>query len=150
MGTTRSSSCSAARSVTEVDARDQAATRPFDHKVIFRRTEFRCAQRSLDEKPKIQELYAWLIEDPIRNDLIFCDILTALEAGRSPVVITERRDHVTMLADRLARFAKNVLGPARWHEGTTIKSRSAVLGEHPRPGGTGAGRHRPLSRRRLR
>jgi superfamily II DNA or RNA helicase len=42
-----------------------------------------------------------------RNDLIFDDILRSLEAGRSPVVITERTDHLEHLASRLARFAKN-------------------------------------------
>ena len=41
--------------------------------------------------------------------MIFDDVLTALEAGRSPVVLTERRDHLALLAERLARFAKNVI-----------------------------------------
>ena len=51
-----------------------------------------------DEKPPIQELYAKLTQDLARNDLIFDDILSALEAGQSPVVITERKDHLEMLA----------------------------------------------------
>lgn len=92
-----------------VDARRQAAARPFEHKVVFRPTEFRLVRSSPDEKPTIQQLYARLVEDPVRNDLIFDDILTALEAGRSPVVITERKDHVVMLAGRLSKFAKNVV-----------------------------------------
>jgi hypothetical protein len=77
-----------------VDAKKQAADRPFDHKVIFRRTEFRLAWNGPDEKPAIQELYAKLAQDRARNDLIFEDILSALEGGRSPVVITERKDHL--------------------------------------------------------
>jgi len=92
-----------------VDARKQAAIRPFDYKVVFRRTEFRLARASGDEKPAIQELYARLARDPVRNDLIFDDILSALEAGRSPVVITERRDHLDVLASRLSKFVKNVI-----------------------------------------
>jgi superfamily II DNA or RNA helicase len=92
-----------------VDARKQAAARPFDHKVVFRPTEFRLARSSPDETPTIQQLYAGLIKDSVRNDLIFDDILTALEAGRSPVVITERKEHVAMLAKRLSKFAKNVV-----------------------------------------
>ncbi|MBI1778205.1 MAG: DEAD/DEAH box helicase family protein [Proteobacteria bacterium] len=92
-----------------VDAKKQAAARPFDHKVVFRRTEFRFARSNPDEKPAIQELYAKLTQDPARNDLIFNDILSALEAGRSPVVITERKDHLDILAARLSRFAKNVI-----------------------------------------
>ena len=62
-----------------------------------------------DDNPTIQELYARLVEDSTRNELIFDDILTALEAGRSPVVITERKDHVTILADLLSKFARNVI-----------------------------------------
>jgi superfamily II DNA or RNA helicase len=92
-----------------VDARKQAAARPFDHKVVFRRTEFRLTRTNQDEKPPIQELYARLAQDPARNDLIFDDILSALEAGRSPVVITERKDHLGALAGRLSKFAKNVV-----------------------------------------
>ena len=92
-----------------VDAKKQAAIRPFDHKVVFRRTEFRRVRSSPDDKPAIQELYASLAKDQARNDLIFEDILSALEAGRSPVVITERKDHLETLADRLSKSAKNVI-----------------------------------------
>jgi superfamily II DNA or RNA helicase len=92
-----------------VDARKQAADRPFEHKVIFRRTEFRFAPNGPDGKPAIHELYAKLAQDTARNDLIFNDILLALEAGRSPVIITERKDHLDLLADRLSKFAKNVI-----------------------------------------
>ena len=92
-----------------VDARKQAAGRPFDHKVVFRRTGFRIPRSSLEERPAIQELYARIAQDTARNDLIFDDILTALEAGRSPVVITERKDHLDTLASRLSKFAKNVI-----------------------------------------
>lgn len=92
-----------------VDAKKQAAARPFDHKVIFRRTKFRLPWNGPDEKPAIQELYAKLAQDPARNDLIFEDILSALEGGRSPVVITERKDHLDLLAERLSKFAKNVI-----------------------------------------
>ncbi len=92
-----------------VDAKMQAAARPFDHKVVFRRTKFRATRNHSDERPAIQEIYARLAQDPARNDLIFDDILLALEAGRSPVVITERKDHLDTLASRLSKFAKNVI-----------------------------------------
>jgi len=92
-----------------VDARKQAAVRPFEHKVIFRRTAFRVPRTSLDERLPIQDLYARIANDAARNDLIFDDILTTLEAGRSPVVITERRDHLDALASRLSKFARNVV-----------------------------------------
>ena len=92
-----------------VDARKQAAERPFDHHVVFRRTGFRFERKNIDDKPPIQALYAALAADQQRNDMIFNDILFALESRRSPVVITERRDHLAALADRLEKFAKNVI-----------------------------------------
>ncbi|MBF0561730.1 MAG: DEAD/DEAH box helicase family protein [Alphaproteobacteria bacterium] len=93
----------------KVDARKQAAARPFGHRVILRSTSFRLP--TSDEGPRIpiQNLYGLLARDQERNDQIFNDILSALEAGRSPVVITERKDHLQLLADRLSRFAKNVI-----------------------------------------
>jgi superfamily II DNA or RNA helicase len=41
--------------------------------------------------------------------MIFEDVLSALEAGRSPVIITERKDHLQAIAERLSKFAKNVI-----------------------------------------
>lgn len=92
-----------------VDARKQAAARPFSHKVVFRETGFCRKTPDGDERPAIQHLYGLIAADEARNSMIFDDILSALEAGRSPVVITERKDHLQALAKRLSRFAKNVI-----------------------------------------
>ena len=92
-----------------VDAKQQAAERPFEHKVVFRQTNFRAVRDMPGENIAIQELYARLAVDQSRNDMIFEDILAALEAGRSPVVITERKDHLAQLAERLSKFAKNIV-----------------------------------------
>ena len=93
----------------KVDARKQASERPFTHKVVFRSTSFRRSDAIFEERPSIQQLYGLIADDEVRNDLIFDDVLSALEAGRSPVIITERKDHVDILAERLSRFAKNVI-----------------------------------------
>jgi hypothetical protein len=50
------------------DAKKQAASRPFGHRVVLRQTAFRAAS---DAKPGIQELYGALARDEERNDLIF-------------------------------------------------------------------------------
>ncbi|GLH79803.1 hypothetical protein SSBR45G_47120 [Bradyrhizobium sp. SSBR45G] len=47
--------------------------------------------------------------DEARNAMIFDDVLQALEHKRSPVILTERKDHALCLADRLSRFARNVI-----------------------------------------
>ena len=92
-----------------VDAKKQAESRPFSHKVVFRHTQYQPRGTSSGERPKIQELYASLSQDLARNSLIVEDVLAALKSGRSPVVITERKDHLELLADRLCEFSKNVI-----------------------------------------
>ncbi|SHL82806.1 Helicase conserved C-terminal domain-containing protein [Paracoccus solventivorans] len=61
------------------------------------------------ERPSIPTIYAALAEDEARNDLIFDDVLKSLEAKRSPIVLTERKDHLDYLQRRFARFAKNIV-----------------------------------------
>ena len=92
-----------------VDARKQAASRPFSQRVIRQRTAFRAARQETGARASIQDLYRLLARDECRNEMIFDDVLAALEARRSPIVITERKDHLQIIADRLSRFAKNVL-----------------------------------------
>ncbi len=45
----------------------------------------------------------------MRNDLIFDDVLNALEAKRFPLVLTERRDHLEYLQNRFSRFVRNLV-----------------------------------------
>ncbi len=89
-----------------VDARNQAAHRPFHHNLIVRETEF-----SLDDgdDQRIQALYRRLAADEHRNNMIFDDVLHALEAGRSPILLTERRDHLEHFAERLRGFSRNLI-----------------------------------------
>jgi superfamily II DNA or RNA helicase len=93
-----------------VDARRQAEKRPFDHKVVIRSTSFRLPPYLLDTPlPSIQEVYAMLSMDDERNRLIVQDVVAAAEAKRFPVVLTERREHVQVLADLLAQYIENVI-----------------------------------------
>ena len=90
-------------------AKAQARQRPFGHRAILRTTAFRLPAGMDAERPPIQHVYAALAADGDRNDMIFDDVLEALEAGRSPILLTERKDHAHSLAERLSRFARNVL-----------------------------------------
>ena len=47
-------------------------------------------------------IYKALAVDEDRNALIFGDVLAALETGRHPVVLTERRDQIDATADAVA------------------------------------------------
>ena len=107
-----------------VDARAQAARRGIDHRVQLRPTSFRLPPGlSEAERPDMSAIYAALAHDAARNQLIFDDVLAALEAKRSPVVLTERRDHLEYLRDRFQRFARNVV---ILHGGMTAAARDAA------------------------
>jgi superfamily II DNA or RNA helicase len=54
-------------------------------------------------------VYAAIAQDESRNNLIFDDVLKALEAKRSPVVLTERRDHLEYLQSRFSHFVRNLV-----------------------------------------
>ncbi len=92
-----------------VSAKAQARQRPFAHRALLRPTAFRLPDGMETERPPIQHVYAALAQDEARNRLIFDDVLRALEADRSPLVLTARRDHAERLAQRIDRFARNVL-----------------------------------------
>lgn len=92
----------------KVNAKTQAAARPFEHRLIVRETAFRAPGRR-DEKVEIQDLYASLTRDEARNAMILNDVVRALEQGRSPILLTERKDHLEFFAKRLERVARNLV-----------------------------------------
>ena len=93
-----------------VDAKSQAATRSFSHKVTIRETGFQLPADLVSQSPvQITALYAALAQDEKRNDRIFDDVLTSLEARRRPVILTERRDHLDALRGRFQKFTKNLV-----------------------------------------
>jgi superfamily II DNA or RNA helicase len=93
-----------------VDARAQAAERGITHRARHRATKFQLPPLlAASDRPSMSAVYAALAEDGSRNDLIFDDVLKALEAKRSPVVLTERRDHLAFLQDRFSRFVRNLV-----------------------------------------
>jgi superfamily II DNA or RNA helicase len=93
-----------------VDARVQAAERGIRHLVRDRSTKFELPPSLASvERPSMPAIYAALARDDGRNDLIFDDVLTSLEAKRSPIVLTERKDHLDYLQQRFSRFVRNLV-----------------------------------------
>ncbi|MFB9984854.1 DEAD/DEAH box helicase family protein [Mesorhizobium kowhaii] len=90
-------------------ARDQTIASGLSHRVLERPTRFQLPPSLAGaDRPSMPAIYAALAADDGRNDLIFDDGLGALEAKRSPVVLTERRDHLELLQTRFAKFTKNL------------------------------------------
>ena len=81
-------------------AKAQARQRPFRHRAVLRYTGYRLPANMDGEHLLIQKIYARLAVDEGRNTLIFGDALAALEAGRSPILLTERKAHAERLANR--------------------------------------------------
>lgn len=87
-----------------VDAKSAGGRHPFAHRVIVRPTAYRprpggvaeAAAASADG-PGYTALCAELSDDSARNRMIAEDALSAVEEGRSPVILTERREHLETL-----------------------------------------------------
>ncbi len=93
-----------------VDAKKQAATHPFEHVVLVRSTAFYPEKMAnLDLRIQFQNLYGELINHEKRNQLICDDIILAVENGRSPVVLTERNEHLDYLFETLQSKIQHVI-----------------------------------------
>jgi superfamily II DNA or RNA helicase len=89
-------------------AKTQALQRGFEHRVIERQTGFVLPEELQAPKTPISAIFATQARDQARNTLIIDDVLAALEAGRNPLVLTERRDHLELLADAFRGAAHNI------------------------------------------
>ena len=93
-----------------VDAKAQAAARPFDHTVIVRPTAFQSAgSTGADKRIEFQTLYQCLVEDDTRNRVIGEEIAQAVSAGRSPLVLTERNEHLDRFESALSASVPHVV-----------------------------------------
>lgn len=93
-----------------IDDRKQAAARPFTHKVIIRQTQFNTPPVEENySSTVIQDLYSALTSDEERNSMIIEDVVSAVHSGRSPVLLTERREHLALLSDKLKPRIQNVI-----------------------------------------
>ena len=93
-----------------VDAKQQADARPFSHHVIVRPTGLRSiAGPDPDRRLEYQNLCAEIIRSEPRNSMIRDDVIAALREGRSPLVLTERTEHVAALAELIRPHAPRLI-----------------------------------------
>lgn len=93
-----------------VDARQQAAARPFTHHVLVRPTGFLPPPSpETDPRLQFQQLYAALGACEARNQMIRDDVLAAVAADRCPLVLTERTEHLRVLAECLQGSVPHVI-----------------------------------------
>jgi superfamily II DNA or RNA helicase len=82
-----------------LSAKKAAEASPLEHKVVPRFTDF--VWEPAEGETTIQDIYAALVSNQQRNDLIVEDLQQVLSAGRSPLVLTSRTEHLDYLAGRL-------------------------------------------------
>lgn len=87
----------------KVDGKTQAKIRPFKHRLIQKVTSF------TSSSAEIQEIYKTMSSDKGRNQQLFNDVLNELEAGRSPIILTERIEHLERMKKQFKGFAKNII-----------------------------------------
>ena len=102
----------------------QATDEDFTRRLILRETGFSLSDT--DRGITIQEVYTRLKADRQRNHLILGDIKHSLAEGRSPILLTERKDHLEYLAGELRDTVKNLVV---LHGGMGVKQRHKVM-EH--------------------
>jgi len=90
----------------KLSARSMTAASPFEHEVIPRLTEFCLPPEQTDTT--IQELYAALVDDNIRNEMIVGDLLRTVLDGCSPLLLTARTEHLKYFEAALAGKVENV------------------------------------------
>lgn len=88
------------------DVKSQIAKQSFDRFLIPRFTSYNSI---LEDRLSIATLYKYLSEDEIRNNLIVEDICKAVNTGRTPIILTNRTAHVSVLAEKLKATIKNVI-----------------------------------------
>jgi superfamily II DNA or RNA helicase len=89
-----------------MSAKTMTETTPFEHRVIPRHTDFRTPSEPADIT--IHEVYAALVGDTARNEMIAADLIRAVEADRSPLLLTGRTEHLQYFAARLNSVVKHV------------------------------------------
>jgi superfamily II DNA or RNA helicase len=74
--------------------------------VIPRITDFRMRGEATDIT--IQDVYAALVADSARDELIMQDLICAVRQGRSPLVLTGRTEHLAHFESKLSGVVSNV------------------------------------------
>ncbi len=120
-----------------VDAKAQAATRPFEHFVLVHPTAFLSSRSpNPDKRVEFQALYQELVDDDVRNHRICDDVVESVNNGRSPLVLTERNDHLDRLESGLVEKVRHVVvlrtGLSKKQRQAQVDRLAAIPREEPR------------------
>lgn len=89
----------------KVHPKSQEARAQFKQQLICKTTKFSME----DPDASIQQIYAALVADKQRNALMLADVRQAIQEGRSPVLLTERKEHLDILTESLRGEVKHLI-----------------------------------------
>lgn len=92
--------------VHNINPKKQNKQLPFNHFVLPIYTNFQLPE---DQDVTINKIYASLIQDTQRNQLIIEDVSTALKDKRACVILTERREHVDCFVEHFKNLTENLI-----------------------------------------
>ena len=82
----------------------------FSHYFIPRFTSFHyIAEKSVNKNPSINQYYEKIIVNSARNELIISDVKSAIKNQRTPLILSERLEHLELLREKLKDCAQNVV-----------------------------------------
>src|SRR5262249_45536886 len=114
-----------------VNAKAQAALRPFVHTVVVRPTGFHSMRGpDPDLRTEFLSLSRELTENEGRNRLICEDVIRAVREARSPLVLTERNRHLDSLAALLYGGVRHLVvlrGGMGKKENQAVRERLAAI-----------------------
>ena len=88
------------------DAKEQIEKSDFEHFLVPEFTEY----RDIAAKNKgVTTLYKELSTDKKRNEKIVADVVATVKAGKTPIVLTERREHVEILVSMLENKCDEII-----------------------------------------
>ena len=86
------------------------AAQDFAHYFIPRFSSFHYVPELTESKnPSINQYYEKLISNSTRNELIIADVKNAVKDGRTPLILSERIEHLNILYEKLSDSAQNVI-----------------------------------------
>ncbi|HRT28490.1 MAG TPA: DEAD/DEAH box helicase family protein [Kiritimatiellia bacterium] len=116
-----------------VHGRELSRVMPFEHIVQVRPTAFHVSVGLMEQSGDVPPFHAVcdeLCADAGRNRLILEDVLRVVSEGRSPVVLTERREHLAFFAEALNGRVQHVValrGGLGRRQATALRERLAAI-----------------------
>lgn len=90
----------------KIASKTNATESSFSQRLITRTTNFSC---QWSEGDPITTIWPILISDEARNEMICDDVLQNLRERRSPIILTERKEHLELLRTRLQQSVKHLV-----------------------------------------